>query len=417
MFKPEIYAERRKKLIAEMSEEFVMIVPPSSYKPTSADALYPYTPNVDLVYLTGIAQSGTWLVIHRRKGEEVKEILFIDAYDETHAKWVGTVLAKEEAQEKTGIEKINFNSGVKGWISRLVIRYGITNIWYDFPIAGISSRMGTRLQFANDLSSAYPHIVLNRLSEKIFHMRMVKEECELEAMKKAISLSNKGFNHAAKTLKPGMMEYEFEAELEYIFAKNSEKMPAFSAIVAGGGRATCLHYSRKNQELEDGTLMLLDFGARCELYNSDISRTLPVNGKYTARQRELMEMVIQVQEEAIRLLRPGKLHLTWNNEVKEYYTDLLLEKKMIEERKEIDKFYYHNIGHHIGLDTHDENIISEELQAGMILTVEPGFYSTEEGIGIRIEDDILIGKKHNINLSADIPKTPDEIEKLMAGTE
>lgn len=414
MFKSEIYVARRNKLIADMPEEFMMIVPPSSYKPTSADGTYPYSPNVDLVYLTGVTQSGTWLVIHRRTGEEIKENLFIDAYDETHAKWIGTVLTKEEAAEKTGVEKINFNTGVKSHISRLIIRYGITNIWFDFPLAGISSQKGTRIQFANDLRSAYPHVDLKRLSEKIFRMRMLKEPCELELMKKAIALSNKGFNRATKTLKPGMMEYEFEAELLYEFMKNNEKTPAFPAIVAGGERATCLHYSRKDQTLADGTLMLLDFGARCNLYNSDISRTIPVNGKYSERQRELVEMVIQVQEEAIRLLRPGKLHVTWNNEVKEYYTDLLLEKKVISERVEIDEFYYHNIGHHIGLDTHDENIISEELQVGMVLTVEPGFYSTEEGIGIRIEDDILIGEKENINLSSAIPKYPDEIEALMA---
>lgn len=417
MFKPEIYINRRNKLTAGMPEEFAIIVPPASYKPTSADGKYPYSPNVNLAYLTGITQPGTWLIIHRRKGEDVKEVLFIKAYNETHAKWIGTVLTKEEATEKTGIDTINFNNEVQNWISRLVMRFGIANIWYDFPLAGIQANKGTRVQFAAAFRNTYPHINLQRISEKIFSMRMIKEPCELDAMKKAIDLSGRGFTKAVKALNPGMMEYEFEAELLYEFMMNNQKTPAFSTIVAGGKRATCLHYGNNNQPLEDGTLLLLDFGARFGLYNSDISRTVPVNGKYSQRQRELVEMVISVQNEAIRLLLPGKLHSAWNEEVKEFYAELLLEKEITQEKEEIEKFYYHKIGHHIGLDTHDENIISEEFQEGMVLTVEPGFYSEEEGIGIRIEDDILIGADKNINLTSAIPKHPGDIEALMANAD
>ena len=413
MFISEIYADRREKLIEIMPEEFLIIVPPSTSKPTSADGQYPYTPNLDLVYLTGIDQPGTWLVIHRRKGNELREDLFIDAYDETHAKWVGTVLTKEEAAKISGIANISFNSKVKKWIDRIIIRWGIENVWVDFPIAGISGGNGNRLGFANGLISSYPHLNFNRLSGDVFRLRMVKGSEELESMKKAIDLTRKGFLRALKALKPGMLEYEFEAEILYEFMKNGQKIPAFPAIVAGGSRATCLHYVDNDKPLEDGTLVLLDFGARKDYYNADISRTFPVNGRYTARQRELVEMVIGVQEEAIRLLRPGKLHSEWNSEVKKFYTEVLMKKGIIENEEDIEKYYYHNIGHHIGLDTHDENVISDELKAGMVLTVEPGFYSEEEGIGIRIEDDVLIGEIRNTILSADIPKYPEEIETVM----
>jgi Xaa-Pro aminopeptidase len=234
-------------------------------------------------------------------------------------------------------------------------------------------------------------------------------------MRKAIELTGKGFERALRALKPGMLEYQFEAELLYEFMLGGEKVPAFQPIVAGGSRATCLHYVDNDKPLEDGTLLLLDFGAKYEYYNADITRTVPVNGHFTPRQRELVELVIEVQEEAIRLLRPGKLHSEWNKEVKDFYASRLLERGMIDTEEEIEKYYYHNIGHHIGMDTHDENVLSDRLGAGMVLTVEPGFYSEEEGIGIRIEDDVLIGDAENVVLSSSIPKTPDEIEELMRG--
>lgn len=413
MFNSDTYIDRRKRLLEIMPEEFAVILPPSSSKPSSADGHYPYTPNLNLAYLTGITQPRTWLVIHRRKGLDLREDLFIDAYDETHAKWIGSVLTKEEAQETSGIEKLAFNEGVRKWIDRILIRWGVENVWVDYPLGGLGEEKGSRLGFAGDLLLAYPHLDFHRLSGLVFRMRMIKDPDELNVIQQAVDLSRKGFLRALKALKPGIREYEFEAELLYEFLRNGEKQPAFPAIVAGGSRATCLHYGDNDQILEEGTLLLVDFGARKGLYSSDITRTVPVSGKYTPRQRELMEMVLEVQEEAIRILRPGKLHAQWNREVKDFYAGLLMKKGLIDNEEEIDKFYYHNIGHHIGLDTHDENILSDELEPGMVLTVEPGFYSEEEGIGIRIEDDVLIGEEGNTVLSAGIPKYPDEIESYM----
>ncbi len=345
---------------------------------------------------------------------DIREDLFIHAYDETHAKWIGSVLTKEEAAEQTGIEKISFNGTVEKWIDRIIIRWGVENVWVDYPVAGITGDTGSRLDFANRLISSYPHLKFKRLSGDIFRLRMIKGPEELETMKEAINITRRGFLYALQALKPGMLEFEFEAELLYEFMRNGEKIPAFSAIVAGGNRATCLHYVENDKPLEEGTLLLLDFGARKDYYNADITRTFPVNGRYTERQRELVDMVIGVQEEAIRLLKPGKRHSEWNREVKEYYTGILMEKGIIENEEDIEKYYYHNIGHHLGLDTHDENVISDELKAGMVLTVEPGFYSEEEGIGIRIEDDVLLGDTENTVLSASIPKYPDEIEAVFA---
>jgi Xaa-Pro aminopeptidase len=244
---------------------------------------------------------------------------------------------------------------------------------------------------------------------------MRKDPSEIGMLRKAIDISGEAFLRALGTLRPGGNEKDFESELLYGFMRSGEKQPAFEPIVAGGGRATCLHYTDNDKVLEAGTLLLVDFGARAGYYNADITRTVPVDGRYTARQRELMDMVLAVQEEAVRLLRPGKLHARWNDEVKGFYTGLMMEKGLISEAAGIDRFYYHNVGHHLGLDTHDECSINEVLAEGMVLTVEPGFYSEEEGIGIRIEDDVLIGAESNTVLSAGIPRTPDEIEALMAG--
>jgi Xaa-Pro aminopeptidase len=413
MFEPAVYASRRETLIRDLPEEYAVVVPPASTKPSSADGSYPYIPSKNLVYLTGIEQEDTWLVMYRRKGEEAKEVLFISPYSEEYAKWFGTVLTKEQATEKSLIEDVRFSDASGKWIDRLLQRFGIPNVFIDFPLGSVRSEGGERLRFANRIRTAYPQVKFERLSSRIFSSRMIKSDEELRIMASTIDLTDRGFRRACEALHPGMIEYEFRAEILYEFSRVGQT-EAFPAIVAGGKMATCLHYVDNNKVLEDGDLLLVDFGAQTGLYNTDITRTVPVNGRYTERQRELMEMVLTVQAEAIRLLRPGKLHLQWNSEVNEFYGKLMKEMGLIVEEKDFSQFYYHNIGHHLGMDTHDECIIATEFRPGMVLTVEPGFYSAEEGIGIRIEDDVLIGEDCNTILSAQIPKTPDEIEALMA---
>jgi len=415
MFTGADHAERRRRLVEILPEDFLAVVPPASAKPSSADASYPYVPSMNLVYLTGIDQPGTWLVLHRKRGGEVREDLFIEPYDEEHAKWIGTVLTREEASAASGVANVSLNAGVGKHIDRVLTKSGAGSVWADFPVAGISGIPGTRHAFALKLRDAWPHLPFHRLSDAVFRLRMRKEPGEIAMLRKAIDITGSSFLGALRGLRPGTGERAFETALLHGFMLGGGKRPAFEPIVAGGGRATCLHYSDNDRVLEDGALLLVDFGASAGYYDADITRTVPVNGRYTERQRELMEMVLAVQEEAIRLLRPGKLHAAWNEEVKAFYADLMLRKGLIADPAGIDRFYYHNVGHHLGLDTHDEACAGEELAEGMVLTVEPGFYSAEEGIGIRIEDDVLIGPESNTVLSRDIPRTPDEIEAVMAG--
>ncbi|MCD4706572.1 MAG: aminopeptidase P N-terminal domain-containing protein [Candidatus Sabulitectum sp.] len=414
MIATERFSRRRAELTEMIEGDYCIVIRASSSKPTSADGMYHYTPSRNLFYLTGIEQEDSCLVMWRLKGRDPKECLYISSYDETFAKWYGTVLTKEQAQENSGIEDIRFSGSEDKFFDKLVSRERLGRFYFDWHSCGLGGTQGKRLSYVNNFKSVYPGLDVQSISDKIFSLRMIKDETELETMREAIELTRKGFEAAARKLASGMNEREFEAELIYEWAKEGEKTPAFPAIVAGGDRATCLHYVSNDTDLSDGELLLVDHGAMKNLYCADITRTLPVNGKYTARQRELMEMVLEIQAKAIKLLRPGKLHREWNDEVLEAYKEIMLRRGEIREPEEISNFFYHGIGHHIGLDTHDENVSSTPIASGMVFTVEPGFYSAEEGIGIRIEDDVLVGETENTVLSEGFPRTPDEIEALMA---
>ncbi len=414
MTRPEVFAERRRKLADGMKEDYCIVVQASSSKPTSADGSYPYTPSRNLYYLTGITQEKTTLVMWRLKGRDPQESLYISPYDEEYAKWFGTVLTREQATERSGIKNVMFTGGENKFLDKLVSRERLQNFWFDWHNCGIDGAPGKRLLFVNRFREAYPGLSVRSISNAVFALRMIKDKDEIKGIKGAIDLTRRGFEAAVRELKPGMNETEFEAILLYQWARAGEKVPAFPAIAAGGSRATCLHYNSNDTELAQGELLLVDHGAMKGLYCADITRTVPVSGEYTPRQRELMEMVLQIQQKAIELLRPGKLHREWNDEVLEAYKGIMMERGEIEKPEDIGEFYYHGIGHHLGLDTHDENVSDIPIAPGMVFTVEPGFYSAEEGIGIRIEDDVLVGEETNTVLSEGFPRTPDEIEALMA---
>jgi Xaa-Pro aminopeptidase len=411
----ETYANRRDRLARSITGDYCIVVQASSTKPASADGCYHYTPSRNLYYLTGITQENTTLLMWRLKGRDPGECLFISPYDEEHARWFGTVLTREQATEISGITDVRFSGSLDKVLDKLVSRERLGRFLFDWHNCGLGGVPGKRLTYANRFREVYPGLDVGSVSDLIFRMRMVKDQGEIESMKRAIDVTRTGFEAACRRLAPGMNECEFEAEMMYHWARAGEKIPAFPPIVAGGGRATCLHYVSNDTVLSDGELLLVDHGAMCGLYCADITRTVPVNGRYTQRQRELLEMVLDVQQKAIELLRPGKLHREWNDQVLEAYREIMLSRGEIKEPEEISSFYYHGIGHHIGLDTHDENISDAPIAPGMVFTVEPGFYSSEEGIGIRIEDNVLVGEESNIVLSDGFPRTPDEIEALMAG--
>lgn len=414
MFSSAVFTDRRARLVASMPEEFCVVVPAASSIPSSADAVHGLVPSRNLYYLTGIVQEGTWLLIWRLAGKpDVKECLFISPYDEEYAKWYGTVLTKEQAAEISGVSEIRFTGTQEKLLERLVCKEGLRSFFFDWHRTGMGDFSGRGLSLVRRFRDAFPDVAVHNAGESIFRLRMIKDEMEVQCIRAAAELTRRGFEQAVARLRPGMREYEFEAELLYRWAFEGEKTPAFPTICAGGPRATCLHYGENRAVLNDGELLLVDHGAMKDLYCADITRTIPVNGKFTPRQRELMELVLEVQNRAIKLLRPGILHRQWGEEVNAFYRELMLSKGMINLPEEFEKYFYHGIGHHIGLDTHDEQVPQLPISAGMVFTVEPGFYSAEEGIGIRIEDDVLVGEAGNSVLSDGFPRTPDEIEALM----
>jgi len=415
VFKSHTFTGRRAELVKALPREFCLVVPAAPCLPSSADGAHAYVPSRNLYYLTGVTQEGSWLFMWRLAGQdEVKECLYITPYDEEYAKWYGTVLTREQAGETSGISDVRFTGGHEKFLSRLICREGVRELFMDWHRTPMGEFTGRGLAFANSVRHSFPEVTVRSGADLIFRLRMIKDEEEVRLIRAATELTRKGFEQALSRLRPGMKEFAFEAELLYRWALEGEKTPAFPAICAGGSRATCLHYVENSAELRDGELLLVDHGAMKNLYCADITRTVPVNGKYSPRQRELVEMVLLVQEKAIELLRPGKLHRVWNEEVNQFYRELMLSRGVIASPGDFEKFYYHGVGHHLGLDTHDEHIPQLPIAPGMVFTVEPGFYSAEEGIGIRIEDDVLVGEAGNTVLSADFPRTPDEIEALMA---
>jgi len=408
----EMMSERRRRLLEMLPTASIAVVPPASAKRSSADASHRYSPSRNLFYLTGMRQENTWLIMYRDPSGGTGEILFIDPFDPEYEKWFGRRLTREEASAISGVGDVRTDEGIRGAIERLVARQFIRTVHVDYPLAGLGNRPGSRQLFALEARDAMPHLEHRRLSGLIHRMRMVKDEYEIAAIRHSVALTGEAFRAALSALRPGAREYEIEAEIvrSYMRAGGSE---AFPSILAGGPRATCLHYVENEQVLEDGWLLLMDFGAESDLYNADITRTVPVGGRFTERQRKLVELVLEVQAEAVRLLKPGLLLSDWNKAFNEFHARRLVEEGVIAEPLQLESVYYHRVGHHLGLDTHDEAVLDTPVGPGMVVTVEPGLYMAAEGVGIRIEDDVLVGEDGNTILSSEIPRTPDEIEALM----
>ncbi|MDE6182597.1 MAG: Xaa-Pro dipeptidase, partial [Eubacteriales bacterium] len=262
----------------------------------------------------------------------------------------------------------------------------------------------------------YPYANIKNVYNIIGNFRLLKTETEIETMKKAINITKQGIESILKNAKPNMMEYEIEAYFDFELKRNGVKEKAFSTILASGKNATVLHYGDNNSKAKDGSLVLIDLGASYGYYSADISRTFPVNGKYTERQKELYNIVLEGQKKVIESIKPGLPIKRLNEILIEYYQVELKKIGLIKEDSEVSKYYYHNVGHALGLETHDITGTDYEiLKEGMVITVEPGLYIAEEEIGIRIEDDILVTKTGYENLSKDIIKTVEEIEAFMQG--
>lgn len=408
-----MFENNRKKLIESMKENSLLILFAGSAPYRSADQVYKFTPNRNFYYLTGIDEPNVIVTILKTDKEAI-ETVYVEREDELMAKWVGRAISKDEASEVSGIKSTKYLDEFDSTISSYIDRRGISKIYLDLERQSINIPSTKAQDMANTLRVKYPHLKIKNIFHNIAKLRMVKNDREVELIQKAIGITKEGILAMAKNITPGMKEYEVEAYFDFKIKSLGASAHAFSTICAAGKNATVLHYEDNNQEAKDGDLILFDLGAEYDYYCSDISRTIPINGKFTDRQKQIYQIVLNAMKEVEKNTKPGLTLADLNNIAKKALAKGCMEIGLIEKEEEIGKYYFHSVGHSLGLDTHDVWIVDSKLEEGAVITNEPGLYIEEEGIGIRLEDDLLVTKDGCINLSKDIPVEIEDIEALMS---
>lgn len=409
-----VYIENRNRFMNKIENNSVVILFAGNAPKKTGDELYRFTPNRNFYYLTGIDEEEHIVVLSKFK-DIVNEKLFLKEIDLSEEMWNGKTLRDNEGIDISGIEDTVYMKEFASYINRLINGAEEINLYLDLDRESINEDDSKANEFARNMKNKYPQIVIKNLSSKITPLRMIKSKEEIAEMRKAIEITIYGVEALMKNSKVGMKEYELEAYFDFICKTKGSKDFAFNTIAAAGKNATTLHYVENNSELKNNDLILFDLGAQWNYYNADITRTFPINGKFTPRQKEVYEAVLRVNKAVISKLKPGVDYKELNSWATELIAEECIKLGIIKEKDEVRKYYWHSIGHNLGLDTHDvepqgRNFIFEE---GMVFTVEPGIYIEEEEIGIRIEDDILITKDGCEVLTKNMIKEVEEIENFM----
>jgi Xaa-Pro aminopeptidase len=397
----------------KMADNSIAVIFSGNVKKKLGDENYPFAPDRNFYYLTAIDKPNLILMLVK-KDNQTEAMLFTERYDEVKAKWVGAVISQDECKELSGITSFGYIDEFDEVFSGRVFNGHTENIYLDLENRDFNCATPA-LEFSARLNKNYPALNLYDAHPILAKLRQIKRPVEVENIKKAIEITGRGINAMLKNARAGMYEYEIEAYFDFELKRAGVKDFAFKSIAASGKNATVLHYSENNCKAADNDLILLDVGAQYGYYSGDITRTFPVNGKFTPRQRELYDIVLGGNRLIVDTIKPGIEFKSLNIKLKEYYAAELKKIGLIENADEVSKYYYHGVSHMLGLETHDVGRHNEGLlKAGMVLTVEPGLYIAEEGIGIRIEDDVLVTENGCEVLSPDIPRTAEEIEAVMA---
>ena len=419
-----LFIDNRARFVSIMKEGSLAVFNSNDIMPTNADGLMPFRQNNDLFYLSGIDQEESILVIFpAAKDEKHKEILFLKETSDEIAIWEGAKLTKEGASKVSGIQTVYWLSEFEDVFKELMEE---TNTVYLNSNEHLRAKVVVETRdarFTKWFEKTYPMHKIEKSAPLSEQLRAVKSETEVDLIRFACNITARGFRRILEFIKPGVMEYEIEAEILHEFLCNRSSGHAYSPIIASGFNACVLHYIDNNQKCEDGDVILMDFGAEYANYASDMTRSLPVNGKFTKRQRAVYEAVLSVMKSATQLLVPGTI-------LKEYHVEvgLLMEKELVdlglitmediksqdEEMPAYKKYFMHGASHFLGLDVHDVGDWEKPIEAGNVFTCEPGIYIREENLGIRLENDILVSEKGPIDLMGDIPIEPEEIEALMS---
>ena len=409
-----IYKINRNNLLDKIKDNSMVILFAGKAIQKTGDQNYPFTPNRNFYYLTGIKEEEHILVMSKINGVKSSKLYIKDINLELE-KWNGKTIRKEEAIEVSAVDEVKFKSQFDADIHGMITMKEEINLYLDLEIIGLNGNEKISHKFANEIVIKYPQVRVNNIYSKIGELRLRKSDEEVEKIKKAIEITKSGIERLMTEARIGMKEYELEAYFDFNCKLKGATDLAFTTIAAAGKNATTLHYIDNNAELKDNDLILFDLGAEYNCYNADISRTFPVNGKFTVRQKEVYNSVLKVNEEIIKSIKPGMRYKDINEKATDLIADECIKLGLIEDKKDVKKYYYHSIGHSLGMDTHDIETPHRDItfEPGVVFTVEPGIYIEEEGIGIRIEDDILVTEDGAINLSSDIIKTVDEIEAFM----
>ncbi|MBZ9689506.1 aminopeptidase P family protein [Clostridium estertheticum] len=408
-----IFTKNRKSLWDKLEENSITLIFAGEAPYKTGDEKYAFTPNRNFYYLTGINREKIILMLVKRNGK-VDETLFIEKNDPVMARWVGEKMPETQAKEISGIESVLFLEEFEEVFGSIMDRTKIENLCLDLERQQFHLSMTSAQSFARVALERYPYLSMKNIYHEIANLRLIKSEEEIELLRKAIDITDKGIKALMQNAKAGMKEYQLEAHFDFTLKSNGITDYAFHTIAACGVNATILHYDKNNSELEEGKLVLFDLGAQYKYYNADISRTFPVNGKFTERQKQVYNVVLRAQEAVTKVAKPGILFSVLNETAKRVLEAGCIELGLIKEASELSKYYFHGVSHYLGLDTHDVGSRDMELKPGMVLTNEPGLYIEEENMGIRIEDDLLITEDGCENLSKQIIKTVEEIEEFMA---
>lgn len=421
----ELFISNRKRLVKELKTNAIVAVNANDIMPTNSDGTMRFHQNSDLFYLTGVDQEETILVLCPDfPDEKYREVLFLRETSELIATWEGHKLTKDEARALTGIETVLWTSEFSKMFNLMMLMGDVEHVYLnsnDHYRAEVP--VETReMRFVKWCMEKYPLHKYERLAPILHRLRSVKSALEIDLMQRACDITAQAFQRVLKFVKPGVKEYEIEAEYVHEFVRNGSRGFAYTPIIASGANSCVLHYIENDQACKDGDLLLLDVGAEYANYNADLTRTIPVNGKFSPRQKEVYNAVLHIQREAIKLLKAGTKYYDYHKEVQKITESELIKLKLLdkEDVKKQDanrplfmKYFMHGTGHQLGLDVHDVGSMYHKMQLGQVWTVEPGIYIKEEGIGVRIENNVVIQENGVLDLMKNIPVEVEEIESLM----
>ena len=418
-----LYINNRKNYLDKVNQNSTSVFVSNEFMPTNADETLHFVQNTNLLYLTGIDQEETFLILAPNfPDKKMREILFIKETSEEISIWEGNKLTKKEAQEISGIKTVMWNNNFENILNLILAESNEIYLDKNEHIRSSTKIQTPQDRFILDIQRRYSSYKIKRSYPILSDLRMIKDKTEINLIQKACEITEKGFRRILGYVEPDIWEFDIEAEFIHDFIKNRSKGFAYQPIIATGINACSLHYNENKTQCKSGELILMDVAAEYANYKSDMTRTIPVNGKFTNRQLEIYNAVLNVKNEATNILRPGISINDYHKEVGKIMESELIKIKLIDkvDVKNQDpknplfkKYFMHGTSHHIGLDVHDVGNFYVDLKPGNVFTVEPGIYIREEKIGVRLEDNILIGDNDNINLMENIPILPDEIEDIM----